>query len=1091
MANDGCAQAGGVMTENHGERAAGGFPALTWCLLSVLALPASGAADQAGAAAPGAARVPAVASAPVAASTPATASTPAVAGMPAEGGGSPAAAALWQKQIDSATLEPDRAVSVKQVTLGAGLARVRLVSGTLIPVSAVGGRTVEAVFVGEGHISLDPPDSVEAGQLDLFTGRSRLDEDLSAAVLVMGLDNAVNALLRRPAAVPAAPLLATAQEMFAQWKKRERKVLDVEGRILGRAAGDPALAGYFAALCHGAKLGTFYYIFDPQEQEQVDLGRFVPSDATDKEKKKMLKEVARAQRRGHLLGFDLEELGTPDTWVGAAPRDAQGLLTPGAAAFEPASYDLDLDLADADLRLTGRARIELTPMLRGARTVRLRLARDLVVQRVASAPRTAETPRTPETPESPGGSPQPRAPGAPAGGAGDGSTALFFHRNGNNLTVLLPRAAEPGETVILLVEYAGSLVDKDWSRYELLSTLDWYPHAGAIDRARYRATFRWPQKLALVGSGRRVDAGTAAGGRHWERRALDNPSVGFSFEIGKFQVRTVQAGHVKLTMAFDATSSHLNGEIRDEMTRAAADALTYYEGLFGPYPLDELTVVTAPHEFSQGTEGLVTLSDLMMGDYGFFNVLLGLPDRRAVIAHEVAHQWWGDGVGWASYRDQWISEALATYCALLFTRDRLDAKHPVAGLTARWRESLTATIADGRNIEAVGPVVLGSRLFSSLSDDAYQAIVYDKGAVVLGTLAAMIGPDVFPRVLQQVYRASVNRNLSTEQLLALIGAITGRDLSSFANQFIYGTGLRTVFYQYRFEAKPDGGHRVAGTTRQEPLRQVHYRVVRSAAGALDVARTAVAEVGVASADLPVPVDIDVYDPARPPAEHGKKGEVNATVRGRLLLSGESKDFSLDVPGEPKGFVLDRRAEVFALFLDESKHPRRALLAAALIAADQGREREAETLFDKALATDEKIDAAYWEAAQRARRLLTSGIQLGRARLLLQQGRDAEAERALARVDLPANPPDKEADEEDLLTAWLDVHRGRFDRAFRRLDQARLASPEGTLLLAIAAQATGHADKLAEALRTARRMGADTGLLVAAAPAPGTATRQPP
>jgi hypothetical protein len=1065
------------MAENHQGRAAAGRPMRAARLLLSLALAAFGAAaGQAGG------------TASAAAASPAGAGTPPAGGAPAPESGLPAAAALWQKQIESAALEPGRAVSVRQVTLGAGLARVRLASGTLIPVSPVGGRTVEAVFVGEGHIGLDPPDSVEAGQLDLFTGRSRLDEDLTAAVLVLGLDNAVSSLLHRPPAAPSAAELATAQELFARWKKRERRVLDVEDRILGRAAGDPALAGYFAALCVGAKLGTFYYIFDPQEQEQVALGRFVPSDATDREKKRMMKEVARAQRRGHLLGFDLEELGTPDTWVGAAPRDAKGLLTPGAAAFEPARYDLDLDVADADLRLTGRARVELTPMLRGARTVRLRLARDLVVSRVAAAPRTPEAQDAPAAPAMTGGPPPPPRPASPRRAA-DPAADLYFHRNGNNLTVVLPRAAEPGETVVLLIDYSGLLVDKDWSRYELLSTLAWYPHAGAIDRARYRATFRWPQKLALVASGRRVDAGTSADGRHWERRALDEPAIGFSFEIGRFQQREVQAGHVRITMAYDAASSHLNGEIRDEMARAAADALTYYEGLFGPYPFDELTVVTAPHEFSQGTAGLVTLSDLMMGDYGFYNELLGLPDRRAVIAHEMAHQWWGDGVGWASYRDQWISEALATYCAVLFTRDRLDAKHPVAGLTAHWRQSLTATIADGRNVEAVGPVVLGTRLFSSLSDDAYQAIVYDKGAVVLGTLAAMIGPDRFPRVLQQVYRASVNRNLSTEQLLALIGAITGSDLSSFANQFIYGTGLRTVFYQYRFEARPGGGYRVAGTARQEPLRQHHYRVVRSAAGALDVARTAVAEVGVASTELPVPVDIDVYDPARPPAERGKKGDINATVRGRLLLSGESKDFSIDVPGEPKGFVFDRHAEVFALFLDESKHPRRALLAAARIAADQGREKEAETLFDRALATDEKIDAAYWEGAQRARRLLTSGIQLGRARLLLQQGRDAEAEQALGRVDLPANSPDEEADEEDLLTAWLDIHRGRFDRAFRRLDQARLTSPDGTLLLAIAAQATGHADKLAEALRSARRMGADTSLLPAPVAAP--AAHPPP
>ncbi|MBV8201427.1 MAG: hypothetical protein JOZ15_12460, partial [Acidobacteria bacterium] len=407
-----------------------------------------------------------------AASSPSPTSGPAAAPAP----GSDALLA----EVGAATLDPARAVNVQHVALAAGLATLRLDSGVVIPATPAGGRTIELAFVGSGHIELDPPDAVEAGQLELFTGHRRLEEDFTAMVLVLGMDEAAGALLRRPAATATEPQLAVARELFARWKKRERRVpeLGVEGRILARAAGDPTLAGYFAALCTNARLGDFLYTFDPQAHEQVTLGRFVPLDAGEKESKKLLRELERAQRHGHLIGLEIEDLGRWDTWVSASPRDSKGEPVPGAAAFEPERYELDTDLADADLRLSGRARLTLRPVLKAASTVRLRLNGDLKVSRV-----------TRMTSASPGGGPS-------------GEESLYFHQRGSGVTVLLPRPVGAGGSLELTLEYSGPLIEKDWSRYRLLSTTDWYPHTGELDQARYVATFHWPGKLELVASGR-------------------------------------------------------------------------------------------------------------------------------------------------------------------------------------------------------------------------------------------------------------------------------------------------------------------------------------------------------------------------------------------------------------------------------------------------------------------------------------------------------------------------------------------------------------------------------------------------------------
>jgi hypothetical protein len=125
----------------------------------------------------------------------------------------PPDAAHLQGEVEAAALDGARAVAIQHLELAAGPGKLQLQSGVLIPAAPAGGRSLELVFVGAGRIELDPPDAIEAGQLELFTGHRRLDEEISAAVLVVGMDGVTSALLKRPAVAAAAPQLATAQEM--------------------------------------------------------------------------------------------------------------------------------------------------------------------------------------------------------------------------------------------------------------------------------------------------------------------------------------------------------------------------------------------------------------------------------------------------------------------------------------------------------------------------------------------------------------------------------------------------------------------------------------------------------------------------------------------------------------------------------------------------------------------------------------------------------------------------------------------------------------------------------------------------------------
>ena len=81
--------------------------------------------------------------------------------------------AAIRRDLEASRLDPGRAVSLKNVKLNAGLAVLHLEEGTLVPMTPVGGKTVELLFFGKGKIRIEPPDEIEAGQFELFTGGTR------------------------------------------------------------------------------------------------------------------------------------------------------------------------------------------------------------------------------------------------------------------------------------------------------------------------------------------------------------------------------------------------------------------------------------------------------------------------------------------------------------------------------------------------------------------------------------------------------------------------------------------------------------------------------------------------------------------------------------------------------------------------------------------------------------------------------------------------------------------------------------------------------------------------------------------------------
>lgn len=948
-------------------------------------------------------------------------------------------------------LRLDLAVAVERLRLRGGPADFLLESGVLVPVQQPGGRIAELVFAGLGRMRLEPDDDIEAQQLLLHTGDATFEENFRAAVLVVAADPAVASVLGRPRAAASAPGLVVAEETYRAWREgaiRSRNGLEIA--LLFDAAGDPAAQGYFAAWFEHPRSGHIFYEVDPDRVEQVSLGWFEPLSLEQRQARKVEKALDKAQRRGRLLSARLEDLGTYDVWTSAALRDGEGRPRPGGASYEPEHYRLDVSLDDRARYIDAEASLTLRALRAGRRVIRLSLQADLTVEAVTD---------------------------------GDGS-ALAFHRQGADLGVVLP-APPDTETVDIVVHYGGRLIEKHGRARASIDTIQWYPHAGTVDRATYDVTVRWPESLGLVATGRRVDGGVDPGGRVWQRRVLDRPASAFGFEVGRFDFIERQAGRVRVVLAHDPQARRvIDKGGRVEILDTVCAALLFFEEVFGPYPHERLEVVTVPRLFSQSLPGLVTLSTGMVMDDELWGQVLGLDDRRFTIAHEVAHQWWGHEVGWSSYRDQWISEALATWSARAWSRSLPREQRPERTLLRDWPDRLTATLADGRSVESVGPIVLGERLASSKTGDAYFPIVYLKGALVIDMLAAAVGEERFRDALRTLVEVVDGRAIDTTVFLAALERATGTDLTRLRERYVDGTGIPEVVYDYSVEARPSGGWTVRGRIEQWRGGREIYTVVTRADGSFDVGRRFQEEASSADRTMVVPIQVAIHDPARGARSRQGVGEANALWRGRVVLDRLETPFQFHLDHQPIRLWIDLDHETLALFHDRRTRPKDGWMREAQAAEAAGEvaaaERAYRAVLDAELTTGGVEEAMYQVFGRSLARAADVAAQMALARLLLDQDRDAEARELLERVGKQARSGNSMSDRFlrtlERLWARLELRVGDAEQAWARLDRNRLREAEWYLLRAVAAQATGRSEEARAALGWALRRGGDPGAL---------------
>ena len=789
------------------------------------------------------------------------------------------------RALSNTGLDPKKVYKIREAAIDREDVHLWLNDGTIAFTQSVDGKVTGAYFEGDGEVLIRPPDRMERASLGLFTGLGVLEEHFLSAYLRFDDDTAAELQQYLRPGEDAAGFIArndaTARKLASMDAMRLAIAFTSGPTTVAPGTPQPPADRLLHARVASERLGTFDVYFDTRAPEQIIVGQTtVVKDETYYD---LWMSFSMRSARKATLSDTRFHGPTGPAWT----RDV----------FHVGDYTIQ-GAIDPDLSLSAETNLVGTVSQGGTRILLFELSRYLQLKSVEVGGTKLEYIQN-ETIE--------------------GSQLA---RRGNDLVaVVFPQPIELGQQLQLKFVYSGNVLsDAGGGLFYVGARGTWYPNRG-IAMANYDITFRYPQSYTLVATGKRVslerDGAQSVG--HWVSE-VPIPIAGFN--LGRYAVSTAKAGDVQVDSyathgvekvmpkpvavaaapvggspspippdangplsAREATLNPVAGSA--ELATRAANAILSLAKLFGPYPFSSLALTQRPGNDSQGWPGMIFLSSYVYLTSAqraaekvspADNILYG----EVMMPHEVAHQWFGDQVSWASYHEQWLLEAIVNYAAIMLLEK--DKPAEAEDMLQAYRLLLATKSKEGLPNVQAGPVTLGIRLASSKFPAGYEVITYGRGTWLIHMLRGMFrdasrtaenpeGSDkVFLDLWRNIYDQYKEKEITNADFEHALEAVLPRSLWFEDRQsldwFFDGWVNGTAFP--RFEVK-----------------DAHYS---TKTGKSIVTGTLV--------QLDAPDDLVTSVPV-----YGTVGE-NKVYLGRVFTEGPETRFTLPAPAGMKRLVLD-------------------------------------------------------------------------------------------------------------------------------------------------------------------------------------------
>jgi hypothetical protein len=670
------------------------------------------------------------------------------------------ATALWvplaasgQEGLRNLRPDPARGATIEGLTFSRDVGVFQFGRGQLQLLEPVDGRTVGAVFVGEGRFQMTPPPSetVERGQIQREFGTDVVDLPFRAVVMLFSeitLQQLETAAGSGIAWGPLEPASGAQSEI-----DEAREYFSTSGGWVDRAIALPlvnGLPGFFYAHFSEDRGEPTIFSVNPLAFEEVSLFKRHPRE-------RVAQTVAQFHRRADYASGS------------SAPEEELDLV-------RVHHYDVALDI-DTDLEMRGRAALTLT---RGAREyvwIPFYLHPELAVDSVYW----------------------------------DGGARAEVRRVEDASELWVDLSGDPGGGATLVFEYSGEMLERLESTWISLASLYWLPIYQFGRESTYRLTFRAPERYTVATVGDLVSRETQDETTTWVFET--DPVDLMTFNIGEFDelhsepegapVLTVQmneAAHQRLASMISDLGGYLP-QADDMLEVVGADmtnSFRFFGDVFGPTPIQRMVATEIFSNHGEAYPGLVLLS---------FSTFL-ISDERGeddmFRGHEIAHQWWGISVTPATYRDRWLAEGFAEFSGWWYGAASLGSVDLYHRQLREARERIL------RRRDEAWPLGLGTRVAESENPGDYQLMIYHKGAWVLHMLKGMMtNPDTgddsaFRRVMRTFHETYAGERATTRDFQRVVEEVIGVDMTWFFNQWVYGSSIPTYTFSYQLTPQADG-----------------------------------------------------------------------------------------------------------------------------------------------------------------------------------------------------------------------------------------------------------------------------------------------
>jgi hypothetical protein len=695
---------------------------------------------------------------------------------------------------------PGASFRVANLTLKRDTATFTFTAGQFSFLPPVLGRVVAGVFTGEGTFRLEPATPLERSYLRQISGEQAVDESFRSVVFWF-TDATFDEIKRQAQATDETSQAGNAWHEFRsrarhrtetprsmlEYMLQDEDIQNHEAEILGELYNRNE-AGSFRAFIHGNKHSDLRFIINARgampympSPEEVALINFDPGGSQD--------------GIWYLTHFAEE-------WKSGTARSTENRHTVAAE-----HYRIETAIGKND-HLSATCVLQLKALLAGVRVIAFGLLPRLRVTRVTYKDKEI-------------------------------SFIQESRKEDGSFYAIMPEALAAGQSYSIEIEYEGDkVVQKEGSgNFSVGARTSWYPSLNAFsDRATYDLTFKVPRQYTLVGVGKlekewREDEYMAS---HW---VSDVPMAVAGFNYGLFKKKSVYDDKTHYQIEAYATS-----EVPDELRRYARNmtlspsamaesamvdaqnAIRCYQVWFGDAPYGRIAITQQPaFNYGQSWPTLVYLPISAFFDSTQRWMLMGGSAFRfaefiqEVTPHEVAHQWWGHMVGWASYHDQWLSEGFADFSASVF----LQTTEPKSGKFEKYwdraRETILAKNSFGNRPNDAGPLWMGIRLDTFKTGGAYRRLIYPKGGFVLHMLRYLMydrdtGDKDFIAMMHDFVATYLNRNASTESfksvvekhMKAALDLERNGKMDWFFREWVYGTEVPSYRLEYSLAPEPGG-----------------------------------------------------------------------------------------------------------------------------------------------------------------------------------------------------------------------------------------------------------------------------------------------